>query len=362
MNGKPILSVAVSTGTSQSGGLQRDFLYRGFNRDTAGRKVFDGMNPIVGGARRRFVNGRFAQPGRTTTQHDSRLYPMDDFPFTYQTTSDVLTGKTDGLFAACSKSNTCPHVIQIDTDTEFYIGHASLVLTDTRGRMVDLPDNVRYYYVTTAHLQNAPGCRDDPNPVSPHPYYRAAYEALVRWVRDGVPPPPTRAPSTMNGTFVTVVQQSHQYPRIPGRPYSFKINELGARDYSVFPPTESAIKYPLFIPRLNQDGNPLAGIAIPEIAAPVATLSGRAILGMGPAQGELCGQFGSAIPFAKTRAERLSAGDSRLSLEERYPGGQAEYAAQYGQAVGQLIADRYLLPEERVEMLPGSVFDPSQPR
>src|SRR4029077_7288977 len=50
VNGKPVLKVAVSTGTSQSGGAQRDFLYQGFNSDTAGRKVFDGMNPIVGAA------------------------------------------------------------------------------------------------------------------------------------------------------------------------------------------------------------------------------------------------------------------------------------------------------------------------
>src|SRR5262249_23011129 len=153
-----------------------------------------GMNPIVGGGRRRFVNHRFAQPNRTSRQHEDHLFPMAEFPFTYATTTDGLSGKTDGLFARCSRSNTCPYVIHVYTDTESSSGHASLVLTDTHGRPVDLPTNVRYYYVTTAHLQGnagavqppAPGgCRDAPNALSPYPYYRAAYDALVRWVRDG---------------------------------------------------------------------------------------------------------------------------------------------------------------------------------
>ena len=82
VNGAAVLKVAVSTGTSQSGRVQRDFLYQGFNRDPRGRRVFDGMNPIVGGGRRTFVNYRFAQPGRFTRQHEDHLYPMDEFPFT----------------------------------------------------------------------------------------------------------------------------------------------------------------------------------------------------------------------------------------------------------------------------------------
>ena len=350
VDGQPVLRVAVSTGTSQSGGMQRDFIYQGFNRDTTGRKVFDGMNPIVGAVRTRFVNYRFAQPGRTTRQHEDHLYPMDDFPFTYATTTDSLTGKTDGLFARCSQSNTCPHVIQVDTDTESYAGHASLLLTDTQGRAVDLPANVRYYYLTMAHLQGNATCRDDANTVSPFPYYRAAYDALVRWVRDGTLPPPTKAPSVTDGTFVTIAQQRQGYPTIPDKPYGLRINELGSRDYSVFPPTESAAKYPQFVPRLDRDGNPAAGVIIPEIAAPVATLSGMGVRGRGFAAGELCAQNGSSIPFPRTKAERRRSGDSRLSLEERYAGGHAEYAARYKEAVEKLVADRYLLAEDGVKL------------
>jgi hypothetical protein len=245
------------------------------------------------------------------------MFPMDEFPFTYGTTTDPLTGRTDGLFRQCSTTKTCPKVIQVDADSESYQGHASLVVTDTRGRDITLPPEVRYYYVTTAHLQGDAGCRDAANPVSPWPYYRAAYDALVRWVRDGVSPPPTSVPSVAKGTFVTAAEQFKQYPSIPGKPYNTKISEVG----------------------------------IPEIAAPVATLSGKALRGKGFAEGELCSVNGSTLPFPKTKAERLASGDSRLSLEERYPGGQRERAERYTRAVNRLVADRYLLPEDGARMI-----------
>jgi hypothetical protein len=356
VNGSGVLKVAVSTGTSQSGRVQRDFLYQGFNRDARGRKVFDGMNPIVGGGRRTFVNHRFAQPGRFTRQHEDHLYPMDEFPFTYSTTTDRVTGKTDGLLARCSRTNTCPLVIQVDSDSEAYVSPGSLVMTDTAGKPIELPKSVRYYYLTTAHSQANPGCRDAPHAVSQFPYYRAAFDALVRWTKDGVAPPATSSPSRADGTFVTVAEQRNAYPTIPGKPYNPKISEIGVRDFSVFPPTESASKYPQFVPRLDRDGNPTAGVIIPEISVPVATVSGKAVRRSGFGEGDLCGVNGSTVPFPKTKAERLAQGDSRLSLEERYPGGQAEYAVKYGKAVEKLVADRYLLPEDGARLRAAAVL------
>ena len=42
----------------------------------------------------------------------------------------------------------------------------------------------------------------------------------------------------------------------------------------------------------------------------------------------------------------MALGDSRLSLEERYPGGEAEYVQRYGEAADALVAERYLLPAD----------------
>lgn len=346
--GQPVLKVAVSTGTSQSGRAQRDFLYLGFNQDVSGRKVFDGMNPIVGGGRRTYTNHRFAQPGRFTRQHEDHLFPMGEFPFTYATTTDPMTNRTDGLFRRCAASKTCPKVIQVDSESEPYQGYSSLLVTDARGRALRLPDDVRYYQLSTAHLwfgNNA--CRDaGGHGVVPFPYYRAAYEALVRWVRDGVTPPPSKAPSVSDGTFVTAAEQGKRYPAMPNRPYNSKINEVGVRDFSVFPPTETAKKYPLFVPRLDADGNVAAGVLAPEIVAPLGTRLGKETRAKGFAEGEVCDVVGSFAPFAKTRSERLASGDSRLSIEERYPRGQSQYAEQYKRAVDKLVADRYLLPDD----------------
>lgn len=349
VDGQPVLRHAVAVGASQSGRLARDFLHQGFNEDADGRRVFDGMTPFVAGARRTFVNARFAQPGRYTRQHEDHFFPMDEFPFTFATTTDPLTGRTDGLLAACSASDTCPNVIQVDADSEYYGAHASLIMTDPAGQPVELPPNVRYWMLTTAHLQGDAGCRDPGNPVSPYPYYRAAFDAMVRWVRDGEAPPPTRAPSVADGTAVTVARQGEQYPAIPDRPYSAVISTLGVRDFSVLPPTESAEQYPLFVPSLDGDGNPAAGIIVPEVAVPLATV-GKAIRGPGFAEGDLCGVNGATLAFPRTKAERLARGDPRLSIEERYPGGQAQYVAAYGQAADALVAERRLLPEDGEEL------------
>ena len=345
VDGAPVLDHVVAVGSSQSGRMARDFVYQGFNEDAEGRRVFDGMTPYVGGARRTFVNARFAQPGRYTRQHEDHNYPMDEFPFTFATTTDRLTGNTDGLLAACTASGTCPQIIQVDAESEYYGAHASLILTDTSGQALELPPNVRYWMLATAHLQGNAGCRDPANPVQPWPYYRAAFDATVQWVRSGVEPPATRAPSVADGTAVTVEGQGEQYPTIPDRPYNPAISELGVRDFSVWPPKESDERYPLFVPSLDADGNLVAGVIVPEVGAPLSTM-GKAVRAAGFAAGDLCGVSGSAIPFPRTREERMARGDSRLSLEERYPGGEAEYVRRYGEAADALVAERYLLPAD----------------
>jgi hypothetical protein len=344
VSGQPVLKATVGIGLSQSGRVIRDLIYYGFNQDMAGRKVFDGVNGVVVGARRTFTNYRFAQPGRYTRQHEDHLYPTSSFPFTFETTTDHLTGKRDGLFLRCSVSNTCPNFIQEDSYTELYGGHDSLLVTDTRGKPVPLPPNVRLYVLTLAHLQGNEGCIDPPNKVSPNPYYRAVLQMIVHWVRDGSAPPPTRFPSAADGTLVSVQEQAKAYPTLPLRPFSPKINEVGPRDYSALPPKETG-KYTVLVPKLDRDGNMVAGVIVPEVAVPLATY-GKGIRKQGFGESDLCHENGAAIRFAKTRGDRFARGDSRLSIEERYPGGQAEYAGQYAAAVDKLISEGFLLADD----------------
>ena len=61
---------------------------------------------------------------------------------------------------------------------------------------------------------------------------------------------------------------------------------------------------------------------------------------------DICGQDGQFIPFANTQAERLAAGDPRLSIEERYPSHNA-YVKVVSQAATQLVQRRFLLHEDK---------------
>src|SRR5690606_2698211 len=51
---------AYCWGRSQTGRCIRDFIYRGFNADAHGRRVFDGAMPHVAGAGKMWMNHRFA--------------------------------------------------------------------------------------------------------------------------------------------------------------------------------------------------------------------------------------------------------------------------------------------------------------
>jgi hypothetical protein len=258
----------------------------------------------------------------------------------------------------CAGSNTCPYLIQEDSYTELYGAHDSLLVTDTNGKSVQLPANVRLYMLTLSHLQGNEGCVDPPNKVPPNPYYRASLQATVHWVRDGAPPPPTRMPSAADGTLVTVAEQGKNYPAIPNHPYHPGLNQVGPRDYSVLPPRETG-KYTVLVPKLDRDGNMVAGVIVPEVAVPLATY-GKGIRKPAFGEGDLCHENGSAIAFAKTKAERLARGDSRLSIEERYPGGQAEYAEKYARAVDQLVSEGYLLADDAEKLKAEAAFLPKR--
>ena len=144
---------AIGFGVSQSGRFIHDFLYLGFNEDEAGRMVFEGLMPHIGAGKKMFTNYRFAQPGRNMQEHGETLYPGTAFPFSYPVTTDAVTGRTDGWLARCLAASNCPKIIQTDTDLEFYQSFGSLVVTDTKGEPLIMPDNVRLYYLSS--LQHA---------------------------------------------------------------------------------------------------------------------------------------------------------------------------------------------------------------
>ena len=87
------------------------------------------------------------------------------------------------------------------------------------------------------------------------------------------------------------------------------------------------------------------GIRAVGLQAPLGTHTGWSLRAAGFMEDAPCYLNGFFVPFAATAAERLAAGDPRLSLEERY-GSQEAYVAAATAAARDLVAQRLLLPED----------------
>ena len=98
---------------------------------------------------------------------------------------------------------------------------------------------------------------------------------------------------------------------------------------------------------MDEDGNDLAGVRLPEIAVPLATATGWMFRppSMGSPHELLPVLRGSWIPFALTKAEREKSGDPRRSIEERYRD-REDFLEKTKEAAAALVAEGYLREED----------------
>ena len=344
---------ALGFGSSQSGRFLKDLIYQGFNQDTNGRKVFDGAIPHISGSRKTYTNYEFAMPGRFSTQLEGHHYPGDQFPFTYATLTDSVSGKTDGVLAKCAAQKACPKIMHWDSGLEFWSARSSLVVTDTKGGAeVPIPDNVRLYlFSSTQHgpaAAPAKGiCQQLTNPLQYRETQRALMADLFQWVTKETAPPPSRFPSLAKGELVPSLPQSGQgFPAIPGVTFSGRVNHLSVIDYSQLPARHvPGQDYRVLVPKVDADGNDMAGVRSANLLAPIGTYTGWNLRAKGFMEGEGCYLNGSYVPFAQTKAQRSAANDPRPSLEERY-GTRQKYVDTISTAARQLVADRLMLQQD----------------
>jgi hypothetical protein len=83
---------------------------------------------------------------------------------------------------------------------------------------------------------------------------------------------------------------------------------------------------------------------------PLGSYLGWNVTAAGFDKGKQCTLSGRFIPFAKTKAERLAAGDPRLSLEERY-GTHAGYVAAVKAASEKAVSERFLLRDDADQLI-----------
>jgi hypothetical protein len=355
---------AVLFGISQSGRFLRDFIWQDFNRAPEGARVFDAAMPIIAGSRKSYVNMRFGQPGRYSRQHEDHFFPGDQFPFTYATTTDPVTGKSDGIFARCAASNTCPKLMHLDSNLEFWQARASLLGVDGRGRSVPVPENVRFYLMgSTQHgpaSRSVAGiCKQPNNTAVQAPLVRAAFQQLVDWTGKGRPPADSRYPLS-NANLAPLDAKAMGFPDLApmGIEFPTRKNELAVVDPRTVPfAPDVALRYATLLPRTNSDGHDLAAVLMPDVAVPLATYSGWNVRRAGYAEGELCGLNGIQIPFAKDEAERKAKRDPRLSIVERYST-QSAYVEQVTAAANRLQAERFLLAEDAQRFIEAAKREP----
>ena len=91
---------------------------------------------------------------------------------------------------------------------------------------------------------------------------------------------------------------------------------------------------------LDEDGNALGGVRLPDLVVPLGTHGGQ-----NAPQTFTCSLAGSYVAFAKTKTEREANHDRRPSLAERYKN-QDEYVNRIRIATIDLVRSGFLLPED----------------
>jgi hypothetical protein len=356
-------------GISQTGRFLRHFLAQGFNTDEEGRKVFDGLFIHVAGAGIGSFNHRFAQPSRDAQPVTALFYPTDLFPFTDLPQKDPETGETAGLLDRARAEHAVPKIFSTNTSYEYWGRAASLIHTSPDGKTdVPVPEDVRiYFFAGLQHFSGPFPPTSEPyrglsatHPQNPNPVawlWRALFDAMDAWVKDGVLPPESRYPRIADGTLVS--RGALAFPGIPGLSPPSAVQRAWRLDFGprfsdgivTLEPPRIGKPFPALVPRPDADGNDLSGVRLPEMTAPVATYTGWNLrdpkTGLA---GERVSFVGSYVPFPKTRADRERANDPRASLEERY-GSKERYLGIFAQEAMRQIRERFLLPDDLADVL-----------
>jgi hypothetical protein len=344
---------ALAYGNSQTGRFLRQYLYGGFNVDERDRRVFDALWSHIAGAARGAYNTRLA-----ALSHGDPFAPTQ-FPFSDAEEEDT-DGKRDGLQIRYRPEQR-PKVFYTNTPVEYWGGGRAAALTHTSvdgTRDLRLPDNVRIYLLAgTQHISfpfppdrrslPGPSSRNDgqllPNTTPQKDIMRALLKAFRQWAVEGVPPPPSAYPRVSDHTLVPVAQVL--FPRLPGvsdpRTIVGPARRVGER----------VVPLPHLVPQVDRDGNEIAGIRDPDVAVPLATLTGwnfrHERVGNSIDIYQLQGAY---IPFAVSERTRMEQHDPRESIEERYRD-ERDYLARYTAETDALIKRRLLLPEDRDAVL-----------
>ena len=382
------VSKAYTIGNSQAGAFLHGLIFYGFNRDESRRKVFDGAWPQVDG-RMMVMNLRWGQPNNLMY-----LYVAgDEAPVWWADYPNLARGlPPNGMLHRCAQTDTCPEILETFASAELYSEKFSASLCGfTCIEDIPIPSNVHRYYTaggthgggaanfnwTSPATIATPAVQSLPTSPIPATHTNNALTwAFVELLMTGKPMPPSVYPTIARGELVPNTAAAEGYPdfstTVPRLTYRGDqawppfVYDFGPQeDYdqqsgipTIQPPIIKSV-LPVYGVRVNADGN--------EVTAGMPTVLGEAPLGTyvgwnlattgwygpnasnGPGSvGQVfagAGNSGGYWPFWDTRANRMAAGDPRLSLEERY-GTHEGYVCVVTAAVSNAVQQRFLLPSD----------------
>ena len=332
------------------------------------------------------INYRFAQVGRTERNRQHHIAQLEGvFPFSYTTSTDPLTGKTDGRSVRCTASNTCPKIMNVYSGNELWVkAGSSLTINPATGTDLAEVPHVRNYYLASTQHGNAAStaaapttCGQFGSNVEPNPVMRALWVALDNWISAGTAPPASANPTIAAGTAIAVPltgpnqdlgigvvpQAAIGYPNMPANlnMYSGLVTVRNHWNFGprvnqgivdVVPGFPTGKYYQNYVPKVDANGNDIGGIRTVDVVAPRGTSSGWGLRsaafggGTGTDGCEATGQF---VPFALDDASKL-VGDARPSLKALYAD-KAAFVAARTTAANALAAQGLLLPNDLTTLI-----------
>lgn len=349
-------------GVSQSGRFLRQFLYQGFNQTEAGTRAFDGLLIHSAGAGRGSFNHRFAQPSRDAHRYSAFFYPTDLFPFSSAIQTDPVNGMRGGLLEAYADPHLVPRVMVTNTGYEYWGRTAALIHTRIDGEAdIALPDSERIYHLASSQhfvepwpprnsTRLASGRAWQGNPLDFLVNLRALVLALADWVARDVEPPPSQYPRLDDGTLVPLA--GYEFPQTPAlRPprvahvaYRADYGRRWRQGIIDLQPPRLGPAFTALVPTVDEWGNERGGIRNVPVQVPVATLTPWSLREGLPNPGELADFRGTIAPLPWCD----SPDDARAPPPHA---NQADYQAAAAAAADRLIAQRYLLQEDRQRVM-----------
>lgn len=311
----PLASVVqhtIAVGYSQTSRFLKSYLLNGFNT-FQDKQVMNGLH-LVGGAAGQLPlmavgkgpgSVAASTPGPATPEHRS----VHEEPFVYSDVLSMMTARRESL----------PKLFVTHYNMDYLGGRASLTRTGAKEiKELSMHPVMRMYDIAgAAHLnirQQDSACTWMHGQLDWSAPLRAQLFTLSHWVKFNTEPPET-----------CVMKLRKPFP-----------------GESVFTAPDYLPKAQVLVPETDEDGNPIGGVRMPDIAVPLGT-HGRP---NAPMSETVCRLAGSYQPFHSTRTQRATSSDQRLSLEERYPGGLNDYLAQIRAVCHDLIVARHLLPAD----------------